>query len=120
MSDITTPMMNVLERALNVTAKRHELVVTNMANIDTPGYRTKDLDFRSELQRAGAPNETTSLASVRNVSGLVQRPDGNDVSIDREGLLLAETQMQFGLGIQLMQREFHNLLLAINEGNKSS
>lgn len=42
------------------------------------------------------------------------------MSIDREGLLLAETQMQFGLGIQLMQREFHNLLLAINEGNKSS
>lgn len=57
MSDITTPMMNVLERALNVTAKRHELVVTNMANIDTPGYRTKDLDFRSELQRAGRPTK---------------------------------------------------------------
>ena len=33
---------------------------------------------------------------------------------------MAETQMQFGLGIQLMQHEFHNLLFAINEGNKSS
>ncbi len=119
MSDITTPMMDFLERALNVTSERHQLVVTNMANIDTPGYRAKDLDFRSELQRAGGPDGTMSLASVHNVSGLVERPDGNDVSIDREGLLLAETQMQFGLGIQLMQREFHNLLLAINEGNKA-
>jgi flagellar basal-body rod protein FlgB len=119
MSDITTPMMNFLERTLNVTAQRHQLVVTNMANVDTPGYKTKDLDFRSELERSGMPEANTSLASVRNVSGLVQRPDGNDVSIDREGLLLAETQMQFGLGIQLMQHEFHNLLFAINEGNKS-
>ena len=120
MSDITTPMMGFLERVLNVTAERHQLVVTNMANIDTPGYRTKDLDFRSELERAETRDGAISLASVRNVSGLVERPDGNDVSMDREGLLLAETQMQFGLGIQLMQREFHNLLLAINEGNKSS
>jgi flagellar basal-body rod protein FlgB len=120
MSDITTPMMNFLERVLNVSAERHELIVTNMANVDTPGYRTKDLDFRSELQRASAPDDTMSLAAVHKVAGLVQRPDGNDVSIDREGLLLAETQMQFGLGIQLVQREFHNLLLAINEGNKSS
>ena len=58
MSDVTTPMMNFLERVLNVTSERHQLVVTNMANVDTPGYRAKDLDFRSELQRAGAPDGT--------------------------------------------------------------
>jgi flagellar basal-body rod protein FlgB len=123
MSDIATPMMNFLERVLDVSSQRHQLVVTNMANVDTPGYRTKDLDFRSELERATMPSEahgeTTSLAVAHNVAGLVQRPDGNDVNVDREGLLLAETQMQFGLGIQLMQREFKNLLLAINEGSKS-
>ena len=123
MSDIATPMMNFLERVLDVSSQRHQFVVTNMANVDTPGYRTKDLDFRSELERASMPSETqdetTSLAVAHNVPGLVQRPDGNDVNVDREGLLLAETQMQFGLGIQLMQREFKNLLLAINEGSKS-
>lgn len=119
MSDITTPMMNFLERALDVTAQRHQLVVTNMANVDTPGYRTRDLDFRSELQRAVAPGDENNVALAHHVNGLVQRPDGNDVNIDREGLLMAETQMQFGLGIQLMQREFHNLLLAINEGSKA-
>jgi flagellar basal-body rod protein FlgB len=123
MNDIATPMMNFLERVLDVSSQRHKLVVTNMANVDTPGYRTKDLDFRSELERVSmsgeTPGETTNLAAAHNVAGLVQRPDGNDVNVDREGLLLAETQMQFGLGIQLMQREFKNLLLAINEGSKS-
>ena len=118
MSEISTPMMNFLERVLDVTSERHQLVVTNMANVDTPGYHTKDLDFRSELQRLVAPAGDTSPV-IHRVSGLVERPDGNDVSVDREGLLLAETQMQFGLGIQLMQREFQNLLLAIHEGSKS-
>jgi flagellar basal-body rod protein FlgB len=119
MSDISTPLMNFLERVLDVTSQRHQLVVTNMANVDTPGYRTKDLDFRSELQRAVMPGDGNSLAGAHQVSGLVERPDGNDVNIDREGLLLAETQMQFGLGIQLMQHEFHSLIYAISEGNKS-
>jgi flagellar basal-body rod protein FlgB len=119
MSDISTSMMHFVERFLDVTSQRHKLVVGNMANIDTPGYRTKDLDFRSELQRLVMPGDDSSVPVVRPVSGLMERPDGNDVSMDREGLLLAETQMQFGLGVQLMQHEFHNLLLAINEGNKA-
>jgi len=121
MNDVSTPMMNLLEKALDVTSQRHKLVVANMANIDTPGYRTKDLDFRSELRRAVADGpmiEETFLPVARSVPGLLERPDGNNVSLDREGLLLAETQMQFGLGIQLLQHEFHNLLSAINEGGK--
>ena len=122
MNDISTPTMNLLEKALDVTSQCHKLVVANMANIDTPGYHTKDLDFRSELRRAvaeGPVAEETFLPVARSVPGLLERPDGNDVSLDREGLLLAETQMQFGLGIQLLQHEFHNLLSAINEGGKA-
>jgi flagellar basal-body rod protein FlgB len=121
MNDVSTPMMNLLEKALDVTEQRHKLVVANMANIDTPGYQTKDLDFRSELRRAvttGPTEEETFLPVARSVPGLLERPDGNNVSLDREGLLLAETQMQFGLGIQLLQHEFHNLMSAINEGGK--
>ncbi|HZP64504.1 MAG TPA: flagellar biosynthesis protein FlgB [Terriglobales bacterium] len=118
MNDISTPMMNLLEKFLDVTTQRHKLVVSNMANIDTPGYQTKDIDFRGELQRAVFNGNAPLSPVVRSVP-LVERPDGNNVSLDREGLLLAETQMQFGLGVQLLQHEFHNLLLAINEGNKA-
>ena len=121
MNDISTPMMNLLEKVLDVTSQRHKLVVANMANIDTPGYHTKDLDFRSELRRAtaeGTMGEETFLPVARSVPGLLERPDGNNVSLDREGLLLAETQIQFGLGVQLLQHEFHNLLSAINDGGK--
>jgi flagellar basal-body rod protein FlgB len=116
-NDVSTPMMNLLEKVLDVTSQRHKLVVANMANVDTPGYHTKDLDFRSELRRAAGPQEAESFLPVsRSVPGLLERPDGNNVSLDREGLLLAETQMQFGLGVQLLQHEFHNLLSAISGG----
>jgi len=118
MNDVSSPLMNLLERFLDLASQRHKLIVTNMANIDTPGYRTQDIDFRSELQRASGDGEDASLPFVRQVRGLLERPDGNNVSLDREGLLLAETQIQFGLGIQLMRHEFQNLLSAINEGSK--
>ena len=118
MTDITTPTMALLERFLDVASERHKLIVSNMANVDTPGYHTKDLDFRSELMRAVSTGEQNMLPVARSVPGLLERPDGNNVSLDREGLLLAETQMQYGLGIQLLQHQFHNLLSAINEGAK--
>ena len=117
MNDVSTPTMNLLEKFLDVTSARHKLIVANMANVDTPGYHTKDLDFRSELTRASA-GEGSLLPVVRTVEGLLERPDGNNVSLDREGLLIAETQMQFGLGVQLLQHEFHNLLSAINGGGQ--
>ena len=120
MNDISTPMMYLLEKFLNVTSQRHKLVVGNMANVDTPGYQTKDVDFRGELQREVMNGSSNFVPVVHSVQGLLQRPDCNNVSLDREGLMLAETQMQFGLGVQLMRHEFQNLLYAINEGNKSA
>ncbi len=102
------PIIQFLERFLNVTSDRQSLVINNMANIDTPGYRTRDVDFRAELDRAIGSSEQASMGPIAHkVSGLLQRPDGNDVSMDREGLLLAETQMQFRIGVQFIRSEFH-------------
>lgn len=116
----STPLIQFLERFLNVTSDRQSLVVNNMANIDTPGYRSRDVSFRAELDRAvGTPQEASMAPIAHKVPGLLQRPDGNDVSMDREGLLLAETQMQFRIGIQFIRSEFHRLVTAINEGKDS-
>ena len=114
-----TPSMQRLERFLDLVTFRHELVSSNLANVDTPGYRTQDVDFEGEMRRAELRvGSAPASPHVQEVKNLIERPDGNNVSLNREGLLLAETQMQFGLGIQLLQHEFHNLLSAINEGGK--
>ncbi|HTR67833.1 MAG TPA: hypothetical protein VMH85_18775 [Terriglobales bacterium] len=111
--------IGTLEKYLSLAADRQKLVVTNMANIDTPGYRTEDFDFRAELNRAvNSEASTTEGPMMHEVSGLVARPDGNNVNLDREGMALAETQMQFRIGVQLIRSEFHRLLTAITEGGK--
>jgi len=119
MNDVSTPMMYLLEKFLDVTSQRHTLVAGNMANVDMPGYRTKDIDFRGELHRAVNSGPVSFTPVLRSVQGLLERPDGNNVSLDREGLLLAETQLQYNLGVQLLRNEFQTLLTAINEGSKA-
>jgi flagellar basal-body rod protein FlgB len=136
---IDDPMVAALGRFLDVDVARLKLITSNLANVDTPGFRTSDLDFRAELARANAHASggvEGSLISasyapvsyapqtyspiVHRVRGLLERPDGNNVSVERESLLLAETQMKFNLGVQLLKDEFHTVSQAINSGGATS
>jgi flagellar basal-body rod protein FlgB len=120
------PMIEALGRFLDVNVARHKLIAANLANIDTPGYRARDLDFRAELARAtlggdyGGLSYAAYAAVSRPVRGLIERPDGNDVSVERESLLMAETQMRFNLGVALVKDGFHSIAQAINSGGTSS
>jgi flagellar basal-body rod protein FlgB len=117
MSWLNEPSLALLERYLDVTTMRQTLISTNIANVDTPGYHTRDVDFRGELSRA-MNGEDTSMTSpfVLPVRGLVARPDGNNVSIDRESLLLAEVQLQFRAATAILRSSFSQLNSAIREG----
>ena len=125
---IDSPLTEALRRFLDVDAARYKLVGANLANIDTPAYHTRDLDFRAELRRAAERDseETAGLELAafhpvaRQVHGLLERPDGNDVSVERESLLLAESQMKFNLGVQLLKDQFHLISMAINSGGTTS
>lgn len=128
-SMIETPTTAALARFLDVNVARSKLIMANMANVDTPGYHTRDLDFHAEMNRADMSAsaegqqgqlEYAAFAPVsRPVHGLVERADGNNVSVEREGLLLAETQMKFNMGIQLLKDQFHIISQAINSGGAS-
>jgi len=112
-----TPALTRLERFLDLSVFRHSLVSSNMANIDTPGYRAKDVDFAAELRRADNGMQSANfLPLAHSVPGLLERPDGNNVSLERESLLLARTQLGFNTAVQLLRAEFRRLSLAINEG----
>jgi flagellar basal-body rod protein FlgB len=120
MSILSDPTITALTRFLDVNVFRSELVMSNMANIDTPGYRTRDVNFSQEMERAGGNLAYASFSPVaRSVQGLMERPDGNNVSLERESLLLADTQMRFNLGVQLLRDQFKSILSAIHEGSGS-
>ena len=110
-------MLQQLTGYLELTNQRQELIVGNMANIDTPGYHTKDLDFQSAMQDVVNSGNVKMEPASLEVEGLPERPDGNNVNVDREGLLLSQTQLQYQMGVQLIKAEFHKLLTAIKEGS---
>jgi flagellar basal-body rod protein FlgB len=121
MSMIDDPTITALARFLDVNVFRSELVMSNMANIDTPGYRTRDVNFSREMQRAEGNLEYAAFSpATQEVRGLMERPDGNNVSLERESLLLADTQLRFNLGVQLLRDEFKGILSAINGGSGGS
>jgi flagellar basal-body rod protein FlgB len=116
MNLIDTPLMQRLNHFLDATAYRSGIIADNIANIDTPGYHTRDVDFRSQLTSLMSTDPQPSQPRVTEVAGLSERPDGNNVSMDREGLALGQTQLQFQTGVALMKSELHRLTQAIHEG----
>ena len=115
MSLVETPLMKSLARYLDVTAYRQSVVAANIANIDTPGYRTHDINFKQELDKALQNPEAPVTPQPLEVPGLLERPDGNSVNLDREGLLLAQTQLQFTTGVALLRSELKRISMAIQE-----
>lgn len=113
---IDSASMRSLERFLDFASQRHKVLASNVANIDTPGYRTRDVDFRAAVQSLAVGGPGANRA--HEVVGLMERPDGNNVSLDRESMALAENQLKFRLGVQLLRSEFHKLTTAINEGKQ--
>jgi len=103
-----------LERYMDLLSTRQKLVASNIANADTPGYHTKDIDFQSEFQNAiaGTPN-------ILDVDGLQMKNDGNNVSLDRESRLLAENSLRFNVASSLLHSQIGSLRAAIKEGQSS-
>jgi len=117
MSWLSAPNLAVLEKFLDLASMRQTLVSTNLANVDTPGFHTRDVDFRGELQRAmNGVSDGASSPFVVPIRGLLARPDGNNVNVDRESMLLAEMQLQFKAATAILRAEFAKIHTAIREG----
>jgi flagellar basal-body rod protein FlgB len=103
-----------LEHYMDLLSARQKLVASNIANADTPGYHTQDIDFQSEFQNAlsGAPN-------ALEVAGLPMKNDGNNVSLDREARLLSENALRFNVASSLLRSQIGSLRSAIKEGQGS-
>lgn len=118
---LTGPITDVLERYMDLSTLKLKLTAENMANVDTPGYRTVGFDFAAEMRRsieALGQERTLPEPRVGPVGGLLERPDGNDVSMDREGMEMAEAQLQFRAGEALLRNQFTQVMDAIHEDEK--
>jgi flagellar basal-body rod protein FlgB len=93
-----------LESALRGSSMRQELLTSNLANINTPGYQRQDLDFHSALQAAQATGEDPTQISFRPSTDPARtvRADGSGLDADQEAAALAKNTLEYQALVQVM------------------
>jgi flagellar basal-body rod protein FlgB len=104
-----------LENYLDLLSARQKTVASNIANADTPGYKTQDIDFQFEFMSLTKGQQPQNIQP----EGLVEKPDGNNVNLDREARLLSENQMRFNLASVLVKGRLKAVQEAITGGSGS-
>jgi len=108
---------NLLERALNIRAQYHKVLSGNIANVETPNYKEKDIDFQSEIQRTiGSQNNVDIRESTEgDVIGSI---DGNTVNMENQIVKMTENHMLFTSLVQVISKKFSMMRYVINEGRR--
>lgn len=116
------------ENFLNLGAARHKLLAGNIANVVTPGYQSKDIDFKAELAKAaGTSSHLAGFTTHPNhiPTGLhknspptvhtqrVQSGDLNSVDIEKEISSMSQNELLFSVAATLIQKKFDGLRNAI-------
>ena len=105
-------MSSDLARYLDLLSARQKLVTANIANADTPGYKTQDIDFQFEFVSLVKGLEPQTIQP----QGLKEKPDANNVDLDREARLLAENAMRFNVASTLLRGQIKSVQQAIQGG----
>lgn len=110
------PTAGRIESYMDLLSARQRLVVSNIANAATPGYKTRDFDFQAEFRNAVEEQHAPGPVTLREPAGLKSKNDGNNVSMDRELRLLSETAMRFNVASNFWKLQMRQVQKAIEEG----
>ena len=121
--------VDLLASAADYSWQRNEILSSNIANVDTPGYKRQDISFESVLSSAvarAASSSRTLSQTVRNIdydsmkpsvytdnANLSYRLDGNNVDIDTEQVELASNQYYYTGVVDIMKQEFERFKTAM-------
>ena len=124
---------HVLEKAISIAQQRNALITSNISNLDTPGYKSKDINFKSELDRALETNHKTDLARTdpRHISMQMNgdqmiepyEEQGewngyNWANIDSEMTKLTENNLVYRTAVEALLRKMNLLKEVIREGGR--
>jgi len=135
---IFSETFSVLERALDLRSLKHNLIVSNIANLDTPNYKAFDLVIEEEFDKVMGSEKHIGLkkthprhiAAVRElplhtvepeasaISRFCSRGDGNSVDIDRAMADLTENSLMYNALAQILSKKFQGLKDAIQGGRR--
>jgi len=129
-------IVTTMDRTMALATRRQALIASNLANIDTPGYKTRDFDFEKALRAELGAGQGQSMPMLRTHPGHLggtgsggsavappepptwERNDGNDVNLDRQTMLLARTQSAYQAAASFAQVEIRKVKQAITEAGR--
>ncbi len=112
------------QNALNLHAYRQQLIASNIANADTPGYKARDIDFAATLRQAQAaqtkaeppppkPDAAPLGAEVLYRSAVQRSVDGNTVDLDIERAQFAENAVRYEAQLMFINSQIKSMVTAI-------
>jgi len=130
-----TNIMTVLEKTLDFRSQRHNLIASNIANLDTPRFQAKDLKFKNQLRDAlhGGKNRairtthkkhfpigTQDIRSVKpevvSCPSILLSNDLNTVDAEKEMGKLVENNLMYNVTARILKKKFDGIKNAIRDG----
>ncbi len=121
LDNLFSPVLGNLQSALSKASQRQTMLMTNIANVNVPGYKRSDMDFHVALQGATHDIDEQQIemadARAQRASDFTsQRMDGNNVDMEREVASISETELRFQALTDLTSSYFSGLKNVIREG----
>ncbi len=122
---------HALEKAISIAQQRNTLITSNISNLDTPGYKSKDINFKSELARALETNHKTDLARTdprhinmqmngdQMIESYEEQGEWNGynwANIDSEMTKLTENNLIYRTAVEALLRKMNLLKEVIRSG----
>lgn len=124
------------QTALTLLNKRQNILASNVANADTPGYLARDIDFNAQLKQAISrnnrlPSLALTLTSGKHIAARAQATDdsellyripdqpsadGNTVDMDRERANFVDNSVKYESGLTILSAQIKNMMSAISQG----
>lgn len=105
-----------MESSLDALSIQQKMILHNIANVETPGYKTKSVTFEDALQ--GASDKYDFKAKIVTEDNTSMRTDGNNVDTDTESMKLYQNYIQQLYLYQKMSGQFSNLQYVLNQSAK--
>ncbi|MDB4670523.1 flagellar basal body protein [Pirellulaceae bacterium] len=102
-----------LSALLNQSQAKHEIISSNLANVNTPNFQTKDIRFDDVLSQISGIATPGKDGKIYNVEGLVARQDGNNVDVDRELSNMTKNALEYQTYTQIIASKLGTYRAAI-------
>lgn len=110
------PLIDLIGKALGVRSVNHKVIAANIANVDTPGFKEKEIDFKKQLEKQLSYSGAVEMEEVPTESLDFASLDENTVNMETQVMKLTENSMYYDALVQALSKKFSLMRYIINGG----